>query len=157
MKTIPQQVRHAPVIEYRLPSCQTTTALLNGHPVAVDQEHRRWSAADYSPGAPETPGNYEPVALTIDAPITLSIEDVAAVLFDWNYSYEELADDHLVRALVADTVVNRGCCQVEELRCCLGERTNLTEPEATYLAYCRQRAATVFSTLPQHACPEVVR
>jgi hypothetical protein len=136
------------VIDYRLPRCQTTTALLNGQPVAVDQEHRRWSAADYIPGAPETPGQYEPVVLTVSASISLSLEDVVALLFDWGgLSYEDLADDHLVRALVADTVVNQGCSHLEELRCRLGERTSLTQDAATWLAYCRQRATALFSRL----------
>jgi hypothetical protein len=149
VKTIPPQVRHTPVIEYRLPRCQSTTALLNGHPVAVDQDHRRWSAADYIPGAPETPGHYEPVVLTVSAPISLSLEDVVALLFDWGgLSYEDLADDHLVRALVAETVVNHGCSHLEELRCRLGERTSLTQDATTWLAYCRHRATSVFTPHP---------
>jgi hypothetical protein len=130
-----------------------TTAQLNGHPVPVHQVHRRWTASDYVLGAPEMDG-YEPVVVTVTAPIGLSVEDVAAVLFDWNVPYEDLADDHIVRDLIAEAVVNWGCRQLEELRARLGERTNLTSEDSAYLAYCRQRATAVFApctTVPGRA------
>lgn len=123
---------------------QVTTAQLNGHAVSVHQVHRRWTAADYVLGAPEREG-YEPVVVTVTAPIGLSVEDVAAVLFNWNVPYEDLADDHIVRDLIAEAVVNWGCRQLEELRARLGERTNLTGEDSAYLAYCRQRATAVFA------------
>ena len=104
---------------------QMTTAQLNDHAVPVHQVHRRWTASDYVLGAPECDG-YEPVVVTVTAPIGLSVEDVAAVLFDWNVPYEDLADDHIVRDLIAEAVVNWGCRQLEELRARLGERTTLT-------------------------------
>ncbi|MGH3835040.1 MAG: hypothetical protein ACRDSF_04960 [Pseudonocardiaceae bacterium] len=118
-----------------------TTAQLNGHPVSVRPAHSHWTAADYVLGAPES-ADYEPVAVTVVTPVALSPEDVAATLFGWAVSVEELADDSYVRLLVAETVINQGSGQIEELRCQLGERT-LTEL-AAYLTYCRDRAA--------HAC-----
>jgi hypothetical protein len=124
---------------------QTTTALLNGHPVVVDQDHRRWSVANYALGAHAIPTEDEPIVLTLTAPISLTVEDVAVLLFDGSYlTYEELADDHLVRELIAGTVINRGCCHLEELRCRLDKYTSLTQDAATWLAYCRQRAVAVF-------------
>jgi hypothetical protein len=141
-RTIPQQVSEP--LQWYVVGHEGTTALLYGWAVGVDQQHRHWAPADYVLGASESDAR-EPVVLTVSAPITLSVEDVAAVLFSWGLPYEDLADDHIVRSLVADTVVNRGCCQIEEARACLGEHPTLTEHDIAYLAYCRQRAATVFS------------
>lgn len=125
---------------------QFTTAQLNGHPVPVRQTHRRWTAADYVVGAPES-DEYEPVLVTVSAPVSLSLEDVAAALFDWAVPDEELADDSYLRLLVAEMVINRGSGQIEEVRCRLGELT-LNGEQAAYLAYCRERAAAVFAAHP---------
>ena len=124
---------------------EVTTARLNDRVVAVQQVHRRWAAADYMLGVPGE--EYEPVVLTVTAPVSLSLEDTAVVLFSWYYPVEELADDDTVRALVAETVLNRGCGDIEEQRCRLGE-TTLSPHDAAYLAYCRQRAAAVFGPTP---------
>jgi hypothetical protein len=125
---------------------QITNALLNGHPVAVDQAHRPWSATDDTLGAPSPTDKDEPVVLTVSAPVSLTLEDVVALLFDWRYlSYDDLADDDVVLALVADTVINQGCHRLEELRWRLREHTSLlTAEDAAYLAYCRHRATTLF-------------
>jgi hypothetical protein len=131
----------------RIPE-QPTTAQVNGHPVTVEQPHRRWRGADYTTaaGAPVGEG-HEPVLVTVAAPVSLSAEDVAAVLLDWNPSMEDLADDDTVRYLVAGTVISAGCLRIEELRCRLGEVA--LDPEwGAYLAYCRQRAVAVFGTCP---------
>lgn len=134
-----------------------TTAVVNGHPVEVCQVHRRWSAADYIPGAPQSPW-YDPVAITVAARIGLAVEDAVAVLFnyccppvphDWSggAAVDALGNDDFVRLLVTEVVVNRGCGQLEELRCRLSEQT-LTPEQATVLTYCRHRAATVLATHP---------
>lgn len=120
---------------------EATTARLNDRVVSVQQVHRRWTAADYVLGAPGE--EYEPVVLTVTTPVSLSLEDTAAALFSWDYPADELADDDTVRALVAETVLNRGCGDIEEQRCRLGE-TTLSLHDAAYLSYCRQRAAAVF-------------
>jgi hypothetical protein len=127
---------------------QTTTALLNGQPVAVDQAHRPWSATDDTLGAPGTPKD-ESVVLTVSAPISLTMEDVVAVLFGWGLTYEDLAEGHMVRALIADTVINHGCSRIAELHARLSERPSLTEHDKAYLAYCRWRATTLFSIYPE--------
>jgi hypothetical protein len=94
--------------------------------------------------APEGGQEHEPVLLTVTAPVSLSLEDTAAALFIWNYPAQEL-DDDTVRALVAETVLNLGCGDIEEQRCRLGE-TTLSPDAVAYLIYCRQRAAAVFGT-----------
>lgn len=132
-----------------------TTAQLNGHPVAVRQTHRRWTAADYPPGTAEGE-EYEPVAVTVVAPVRLSLDDVAAALFGWLWddggTAEELADDAMVRSLIAETVINDGSGQLEELRCSVGAQT-LDAEQAAYLAYCRERAAAVFTPRPERRSP----
>jgi hypothetical protein len=120
-----------------------TTAQLNGYQITVRQAHRRWAAADYLLGAPQGE-EHEPVLVTVTAPVRLSLEDVVAALFDWGMPQEELADDEYLRLLVAETVINRGGGEIEELRCRLGEQT-LDAEETAYLAYCRDRAAAVFA------------
>ena len=62
------------------------------------------------------------------------LEDVAALLFWWAVTDEELADDSYVRLLVAETVINLGSGQIEELRCQLGEQTR-DASRPPYLAY----------------------
>lgn len=121
---------------------QLTTAEVNGHPVAVAQAHRRWTTEDYLPGAP-LGERYEPVVVTVSAPVGLSLEDAVAVLFDWNMPGEDLADDDLVRELIAATVVGFGSLYIEEVRCGLGERV-LDAGQARYLECCRERATAVF-------------
>ena len=118
---------------------QTTTADLNGQPTMVQQMHRRCWILDGATGARE----YEPVAVTVLAPVALSLDDAAAVLFGWAVSDEELADDKSVRELVADTVINEGGQRIEELRC---QTTGALDAEQRdLLAYCRHRAAEVFT------------
>jgi len=122
---------------------ELTTAQLNEHSITARQAHRRWAAADDVLGAPGSDA-HEPVLVTVTAPVRLSLEDVAAALFDWGMPEEEVADDEYLRLLVAETVINGGGARIEELRCRLGEKT-LTDDEAAYLAYCRARAASVFA------------
>lgn len=107
---------------------EPTTARLDGRPVRVFQEHRRWG---------------EPVAVTVTAPVHLSLEDIAAVLFDIGDPAEDLADDDYVRLIVAEAVINKGGAQLELLRLALTEVPNGGEA-ADYLAHCRDRAAAVF-------------
>lgn len=131
-----------------------TTVELDGCPVRVRQAHRRWTAADYVLSAPE-PEEYEPVAVTVRAPVGLSLEDVVAVLVAWDWPVEELAEDATVRWLVAEAVMNGGCLHIEERRCRLGEQTPDAE-QAAYVSYCRQRAAAVFgATAAPGAAPAV--
>ena len=122
---------------------QATTADLNGQPTMVQQMHRRCWIIDGA-GTRE----YEPVALTVLAPVALSLDDAAAVLFGWAVSDEELADDRSVRELVADTVINEGGQRIEELRCQIGTES-LDAEQRDYLAYCRHRAAEVFTDRPR--------
>jgi len=118
---------------------EPTTARLNGQPAPVHQTHRR----RIIPGT----RNYEPVALTVLAPVALSLDDATAVLFGWETSYEELAEDSSVRALVADAVINEGGQRIEELRSQISTQA-LDAEQCAYLAYCRDRAAEVFTGRP---------
>ena len=118
---------------------ERTTARLNGQPAPVHQTHRR----RIIPGTRD----YEPVALTVLAPVALSLDDATAVLFGWETSYEELAEDSSVRALVADAVINEGGQRIEELRSQLSTQA-LDAEQRAYLAYCRNRAAEVFTARP---------
>lgn len=125
---------------------QVTTALVNEHLVGVQQQHRRWAAAECVPG----PGGcvtYEPVVVTVSAPISLSLEDVVAVLFEWAAPWVELAQDETVRHLVATAVTAWGCAHLEDVRCALIE-PRLDAEQCAYLAYCRDRAVAVFGTAP---------
>ena len=96
------------------------------------------------------------------SPVGLSLEDVAALLFWWAVTDEELADDSYVRLLVAETVINLGSGQIEELRCQLGEQTR-DASRPPYLAYCRDWAAAVFrahtaarpGSVPWRGCAEL--
>ncbi|MGH3570000.1 MAG: hypothetical protein ACRDRH_29110 [Pseudonocardia sp.] len=128
---------------------QFVTARLNGRPTPVQLPHRRWAAADYVPGAPES-DPHEGAVVTITTPVGLALDDVVAVLFDWNMPDGELDDDSVVRELVAATVVSGGCLGVEELRCRLLGEAPRDAASAAYLAYCRERAAAVFGAGP---CP----
>jgi hypothetical protein len=121
---------------------QATTADLNGQPTMVQQMHRRCWIRD---GAGT--GEYEPVALTVLAPVALSLDDAAAVLFGWAVGDEELADDTSVRELVADTVINEGGQRIEELRCQI--TGGLDAEQRALLAACRHRAAEVFTGRPR--------
>ncbi|MGH3659978.1 MAG: hypothetical protein ACRDUA_25335 [Micromonosporaceae bacterium] len=126
---------------------ESTTVQMGGHRVSVVQPHRRWTATDYVLGAAEST-EYEPVAVTVTAPVRLSLEDVAGVLFYLGLGDgEDFTDDNHVRFLVAETVVHGGSGLVEEVRCGIGERT-LGTAHAAYLAYCRDRAAAVFAPRP---------
>ena len=118
---------------------EPTTARLNGQPAPVHQTHRR----RIIPGTRD----YEPVALTVLAPVALSLDDATAVLFGWETSYEELAEDSSVRALVADAVINEGGQRIEELRSQISTQA-LDAEQCAYLAYCRDRAAEVFTGRP---------
>lgn len=124
---------------------QLTTAWVNDCAVAVHQTHRRRADRGCVPG----PGGsvlHESVLAVVSAPIGLSVEDVTAVLFDWDWPAEDLDDDRL-RELIAETVVNSGCFHLDQLRCDLANQT--LDPEASaYLAYCHQRATAVFGPGP---------
>ena len=70
------------------------------------------------------------------------------MLFGWAVSDEELADDKSVQELVADTVINEGGQRIEELRCQINGQINtgaLDAEQRDLLAYCRHRAAEVFT------------
>lgn len=116
---------------------QMVTAELGSEPVTVRQAHR-WAG--------------EPVpAVTVRAAVELSPEDVAAVLF-WSVDrIEELADAAVLRWIVADFVVNRGCTGVEDARCQVRELAPEGR-EAELLSHCRARAAELFTAPPPPRC-----
>lgn len=80
-----------------------STAWLNGRPVSVHQANR------------PVGGECGPVLVTVAASVALTVDEVAAVLFDWGCGgaapsdLAELAEDDHVRHLVAEWVVNGGC------------------------------------------------
>jgi hypothetical protein len=76
-----------------------TTAVVNGQPVLVRQSHRLAGE------------QYGPPLLTVNSVVTLSVEETAALLFGWMDTgglFSELADDGMVRSVVADMVLKWG-------------------------------------------------
>ena len=116
-----------------------TTAQLNGQPVAV------YRPADRS----------EPALVTVIAPVTLTLDEVAAALFEFMWDPRQpvgdLADDHHVRVLVAEGVVNWGCNELDEVRRNVTNTAAAGGEAAELLAYCRQRASVVFEPTEAHA------
>ena len=106
---------------------------LNDCAVSVQLNHRRLV------------GGLEPVLVMVSAPVPLSVQDVAATLFFCPaVTYEELADDEFVRQLVADSVVYAGSAGLEAARC-EAAQVDPGTGAAAFLAYCRARAAAVFT------------
>lgn len=100
---------------------------VNGQTVQLQPAHR--TAAQDAP------------IVTVHAAIELTYEEVTALLYDWiayGGDLAELADDERIRALVAESVVNGGCMQVDALaaRAPLG---------GELLETCGRRAREVFS------------
>ena len=114
-----------------------TTATVNGCPVVIHQAHR--AAGQW----------YEPNLVTVSAPVALSVEDVAAMLFSWmtlGGPFADLDNDAQVREFIADYVVNEGCLGLEDI-VCQARQARLTGDLGTdaLLAYCQHRASTVFA------------
>jgi hypothetical protein len=110
-----------------------TTAQLNGEPVAVYRRVHR----------------YAPALVTVTAPVTLTLEEVAAVLFEFTWSLaqpaDDLADDARVRVLVAEGVVNWGCDELDEIRRNVMTAVASSGEAAELLTHCRNRASAVFA------------
>lgn len=110
--------------------------VVNDRAVACRPAHAR---------AGEQPG---PVLVRVAAPVALSAEDVAAVLFCWDTAtYAELGEDDYVRAVVAEAVLNAGCTWLDESRC-EAAAVEPGSPGAGFLDYCRRRALSVFTAAP---------
>lgn len=108
-----------------------TTVHVNGCPVVVHQAHR---------GGGEW---YEAPLVTVRGSVALSSEEVTALLFDLlctGVTFAEMGDDATVRDLVAGSVLNEGCLPLDKARA-----KALGAGDAPLLAYCRQRATTVFT------------
>lgn len=100
---------------------------VNGHTVNLRLSHR------------PTP---DPTLVTISSTVTLTTEEVAAVLFEWISNggyYTELDDDARVRLLIAESAINGGCLHVDELRDAATPMHNLE-----LWGQCEQRAREVF-------------
>jgi hypothetical protein len=110
-----------------------TTVQLNGEPVAV-----------YRPA-----DQCAPALVTVAARVTLTLDEVAAVLFEFTWSLaqpmEDLADDARVRVLVAEAVVNWGCDELDEVRRNVTAAVASSGEAAELLAQCRNRASAVFA------------
>lgn len=142
MKPIPSQVR---VFPHQLAEF-CTTAVVNGQAVCVELEHRWEAHRTPTPGT--LGGGGESVVCTVSAPIALTLTDAALILYHWEVSCEDLADDDTVRTLIAEGVVSWGCWELGQRRFEL-----VNEPprgaDAHVFAYCRRRAATVLGLTPQ--------
>ncbi|MGI9000260.1 MAG: hypothetical protein ACR2GH_01185 [Pseudonocardia sp.] len=114
---------------------EVVTARINGCEVAVQLDYRRW-VTDPSSG----PG-YEPVAVEVTAPMPLSLDDVAAVLFAGLEYGEDLEDPAAVRQMVAELVAVYGGTGIEDMR---AAADRFDASDAAWLAYCRRRAAAAF-------------
>ncbi len=118
-----------------------TTVQLNGHPVVVHQAHR------VGPDTTIVGQASGPTLLTVTAQVALTLDGVAAALFDWlaqGTVREDLADDDCVRELLAESVLNLGCVQLAAARRTAAYAAIVDHEAAGLLAYRRQRAAAVF-------------
>jgi hypothetical protein len=110
-----------------------TMVQLNGEPVAV-----------YRPA-----DRYAPALVTVTAPVTLTLDEVAAVLFEFTWSatqpVDDLTNDARVRVLVAEGVVNWGCDELDEVRRNVMAAVASSGEAAELLAHCRNRASAVFA------------
>ena len=110
-----------------------TTVQLNGEPVAVYRPADRCA----------------PALVTVAARVTLTLDEVAAVLFEFTWSLaqpvEDLADDARVRVLVAEGVVNWGCDELDEVRRNVMAAVASSGEAAELLAHCRNRVSAVFA------------
>jgi len=90
-----------------------------------------------------------PALVTVTAPVTLTLDEVAAVLFEFTWSLaqsvDDLADDARVRVLVAEGVVNWGCDELDEVRRNVIAAVASSGEAAELLAHCRNRASVVFA------------
>lgn len=109
------------------------TVQLNGEPVAV-----------YRPA-----DQCAPALVTVAARVTLTLDEVAAVLFEFTWSLaqpvEDLADDARVGVLVAEGVVNWGCDELDEVHRNVTTAVAASGEAAELLAHCRNRASAVFA------------
>lgn len=88
----------------------------------------------------------EAVAAEVTVTVSLSFEDVVAVLVAANPTYaEELPDDDYLRVIVAGAVLNNGCLTIEGWRCGPGPGFTVDDGSAEYVAAVRRRAAEVFA------------
>ncbi|MBV9143436.1 MAG: hypothetical protein JO115_21390 [Pseudonocardiales bacterium] len=122
-----------------------TTARVNGHPVMVHQAHR---IAGHC---------YGPVLVTVSAPVTLTLEEMTALLYTWvstarwsDNPLDDLNDDTAVRDFVAHSLINDGCLAVEDAM-----DGAFGAGDVDLLGYCRARALTVFT--PSAGVGEVAR
>jgi hypothetical protein len=141
-------VKTLPPVKLLDPGEECTIAYVNGHALFADQEHRWCATTDTPQGAPEVSGGSEPVVCTVTAPISLTLTDLTAILYHWDTTYEDLATDDTVRALIAEAVINWGSRRLADLRADL-RASPPSGADARFWAYCHQRATTVFSTVPQ--------
>jgi len=113
---------------------EMTTARVNGCAVAVGLSHR------YGSGRTG-------VLVTVMAPVRLSLEQAAAALYrvGFNTTDEDLADDDTVRLLVAEAVVNLGCCELDAAQEEARDAAAAGGADAAFLALCRARVAAVFA------------
>ncbi len=110
------------------------TARVNGCAVPVCLSHRYGSGRNG-------------VLVTVTAPVRLSLEQAAAALYHagMNNTDEDLADDDTVRELVAEAVVNGGCCELNAAQMEARDATATGGADAAFLARCRARVAAVFT------------
>ncbi|MBV9143443.1 MAG: hypothetical protein JO115_21430 [Pseudonocardiales bacterium] len=113
-----------------------TTAALNGHSVVVHQAHR---IAGH---------RYGPVLVTVSAPVTLTLEEMTALLYTLATTHrwsddplKDLNNDATVRDFVAHSLINDGCLAVDDAMA-----GAFGAGDVDLLGYCRARALTVFTS-----------
>ena len=82
-------------------------------------------------------------------------------------TFSDLHDDGTVRSFIAQSVINAGCLRVEEIHAITVNGPHLTAfgichvaedtHDGALLAYCRQRATTVFASTRNERVGEVSR
>jgi hypothetical protein len=124
-----------------------TTASVNGCPVRVHQAHR---IAGH---------RYGPVLVTVSAPVTLTLEEMTALLYTLATTHrwsddplEDLNDDGIVRDFVAHSLINDGCLAVDDALA-----GAFAAGDVDLLGYCRARALTVFTPTTTTSVGEVAR
>jgi hypothetical protein len=121
-----------------------TTVQLNGEAVAVYRPADRRGSA----------------LVTVTAPVTLTLDEVAAALFIFTWEsaqpVDDLADDDRIRVLVAEGVVNWGCEELDEIYRNVMAAVAASEAAAELLAHCRYRATAVFAPTGAPVCSPVI-